>query len=54
MHGEGWQQHRKNAAAYNIYWENTGGTEGDGDTIYWDYQKHCWKNPNQMRLDWSN
>ena len=50
MKEEGWQQHRKNEAAYNIFWENNGGTEADGEAIYWDYKNHCWTNPNQMRM----
>jgi len=52
MYGDGWQQHRKNAAAYNILAENRT-IEGRKETRVWDYTNHCWKSPNWIRVDLS-
>jgi len=50
MYQPGWQQKRKNEAAWHIFWENEN-IESRQDCQYWDYTNHCWKNPNTVRLD---
>merc|ERR1712021_300119 len=50
MYNDGWQQHRKNDAAYHLFWENDN-IESRGDCEWWDWEKHCWKNPQQLRWD---
>jgi hypothetical protein len=50
MYHDGWQQHRKNQAAETLFWENRT-CEARNDCEWWDWEKHCWKNPNQLRFD---
>jgi len=50
MYHDGWQQHRKNEAAFHLFWENET-IECRGDVAHWDWQKHCWKAPQTLRWD---
>merc|ERR1711892_1145672 len=37
MYNDGWQQHRKNDAAYHLFWENDN-IESRGDCEWWDWE----------------